>query len=69
MRFSIRKKTAVYIIVLIILAFSIGLGFCAIFANRYYTEITREEMCSAYNLIKRLYMEDAAGGFSGAAPR
>ena len=69
MRFSIRKKTAVYIIVLIILAFSIGLGFCAIFANRYYTEITREEMCSAYNLIKRLYMEDAAGGFYGRVPQ
>ena len=69
MRFSIRKKTAVYIIVLIILAFSIGLGFCAIFANRYYTEVTREEMCNAYDLIKKLYIEDAAGGYYGRVPQ
>ena len=68
MRLSIRKKTAVYIIVLIILAFAVGLGFCAIFANRYYTEVTREEMCNAFNLIHRLYIEDAQGGFYGRVP-
>ena len=41
MKLSIRKKTAAYIIVLIIVAFGLGLGFSAIFANRYYTEVTR----------------------------
>ena len=69
MRLSIRKKTAVYIIVLVILAFGIGLAFCAVFANRYYTEVTREEMCNAYNLIKKLYIEDAAGGYFGRVPQ
>ena len=66
MKFSIRKKTAVYIIVLIILAFGLGLGFSAIFANRYYTEVVREEMCTAYNLIKEVYEEDySAGAYFG----
>ncbi|MBQ9030476.1 MAG: HAMP domain-containing histidine kinase [Parasporobacterium sp.] len=69
MRFSIRKKTALYIILLIILAFGIGLSFCAIFANRYFTEVTREEMCNAYNLIRRLYVEDAQGGYFGRVPQ
>lgn len=62
MKFSIRKKTAVSIIVLIVLAFGLGLGFSAIFANRYYTEVVREEMCTAYNLIKQVYEEDYSAG-------
>jgi len=62
MKFSIRKKTAFYIIVLIILAFGLGLGFSAIFANRYYTEVVREEMCTAYDLIKQVYEEDYSAG-------
>jgi len=62
MKFSIRKKTAVSIIVLIVLAFGVGLGFSAIFANRYYTEVVREEMCNAYNLIKQVYEEDYSAG-------
>ncbi len=66
MKLSIRKKTAVYIIVLIIVAFGLGLGFSAIFANRYYTEVTREEMCTAYNLIRDYYEKDySAGAYFG----
>ena len=57
MKFSIRKKTAVYIIILLIIAFGAGLGFCAIFANKYYTEVVREEMCTAYNVIQQVYEE------------
>ena len=66
MKFSIRKKTAVYIIVLIVLAFGLGLSLSSIFANRYYTEVVREEMCTAYNLIKEVYEEDySAGAYFG----
>jgi len=68
MKYSIRRKTAVYIIALIILAFAIGLSLCAVFANRYYTEVTRSEMCTAYNLIKEMYLSDAEIGFYSRVP-
>ena len=58
MKYSIRKKSAVFIVLLIILAFALGLAFCAIFASQYYTEVTRSDMCTAYSLIKQMYLED-----------
>ena len=70
MKFSIRKKTAVYIIILIIAAFALGLSVCAIFATHYYTEVARKEMCSAYEIIRQMYLEDKDGAaYFGRVPR
>ena len=66
MKLSIRKKTAVYVTLLIILAFGLGLGLSSIFANQYYTEVVKEEMCTAYNVIRDIYEEDySAGAYFG----
>ena len=68
MKYSIRKKSTIYIIILIILAFAVGLSLCAAFASRYYTEVTRSEMCNAYNLIKQMYIEDASLPYGFSIP-
>lgn len=70
MKFSIRKKTAAYCLILFILAFAMGLGFCAMFATRYYVGIITQEMINANNIIRQMYDEesDLNTGF-GSVPR
>lgn len=69
MRLSIRKKTAMYIAILIVLAVVLGLSFCAIFAHRYYTAIAQTEMKSAYNIITELYKNRKDNMHFGSIPR
>ena len=69
MKYSIRRKTVVYIILLIILAFALGLTFCAVFATRYYTEVMQEKMRNAFKVINEMYQDDSYSIRSGKIPQ
>ena len=62
MKYSIRKKVALYSFLLIILAFGVGLLICAVFSSKYFTNVARNEMSRAYSFIKEKYVEDASQG-------
>ena len=70
MKYSIRKKTAFYIAILVMLAFLAGMSLCSIFASRYYAMVTENEMKSAYLLIHQLYEEqDEWDGLYGSVAK
>ena len=69
MKYSIRRKTVAYIILLIILAFALGLTLCAVFATRYYTEVIQEKMRNAYDAISGMYQNDSYTTRSGRIPQ
>ena len=52
---SVRSRTLIAIVALIILAFLVGLIFCFTFANRYYVNVKEQEMLDIYNSISATY--------------
>ena len=55
MRYSLRKKTAAYIVASTILVFFIGFGLCSVFASRYYLAQKQLGMFSVYQNISDIY--------------
>ncbi|MCF0229110.1 MAG: HAMP domain-containing histidine kinase [Parasporobacterium sp.] len=68
MKYSIRKKTAMYMAILMVLTFILGMALLAIFSRSYYVSITTSEMKNAHKVIKELSAEDSSGFFFREVP-